>query len=107
MYFHARDLEVLKVSWTRGGRPREITIRTPESRATLNAARAFAGNGFLIPPTKTYWEHVNTWERQTKQAGLSRTHGLWHAYAQNGYIDLTGRKPPVLGGTRTKDLARI
>lgn len=98
------DKLVLKASWTKGGRPREIPIRTPEQRAILNAARAFAGNGSLIPPTKSYREHVNTWETQTKQAGLSKTHGR-HAYAQNRYIDLTSRKPPVLGGMRTKDLS--
>ncbi|MDZ7840380.1 MAG: integrase domain-containing protein [Gammaproteobacteria bacterium] len=99
------DKLVLKASWTKGGRPREIPIRTPEQRVILNAARVFAGNGSLIPPMKSYREHVNTWERETKQAGLSKTHGLRHAYAQNRYLDLTGRKPPVLGGTRTRDLA--
>jgi hypothetical protein len=99
------DKLVLKASWTKGGRPREIPIRTPEQRAILDGAKAFAGNGSLIPPTKTYREHINTWERETKQAGLSKTHGLRHAYAQNRYIDLMGRKPPVLGGMRTRDLS--
>lgn len=98
------DKLVLKASWTKGGRPREVPIRTLAQRAILDAAKAFAGHGSLIPPTKTYREHVNTWEYQTKRVGLSKTHGLRHAYAQNRYIDLTGRKPPVLGGTRTKDL---
>ena len=48
---------------------------------------------------------MNTWENQTKRAGLSKTHGLRHAYAQSRYTDLAGRKPPILGGVRTKELS--
>ena len=99
------DKLALKATWTKGGRPREIPIHTSEQRTILNAAKAFAGNGSLIPPTKTYREHVNTWEHQTKRAGLSKTHGLRHAYAQSRYTELTGRKPPILGGIRTKELS--
>lgn len=98
------DKLVLKGSWTKGGRERAIPIRTQAQRRVLDAAKAFAGNGSLIPPSKSYREHVNTWERQTKQAGLSKTHGLRHAYAQQRYEELTGRRPPVRGGVSAKDL---
>ena len=99
------DKLVLKASWTKGGRAREIPIRTREQREVLNAAKAFAGNGSLIPVTKSYREHMHIWENQTRRGGLSKTHGLRHAYAQTRYTELTGRKPPILGGMRTKDLA--
>lgn len=48
-----------------------------------------------------------TWEYQTRRAGLSKTHGLRHAYAQRRYEELTGRKAPVRGGTPTKALEGV
>ncbi len=98
------DKLVLKSSWTKGGRPREIPIRTQQQREVLNAAKAFAKNGSLIPARKSYREHVMTWEYQTRRAGLSKTHGLRHAYAQRRYEELTGRKAQILGGTPTIQL---
>ncbi len=94
----------LKSSWTKGGRPREIPIRNPHQREVLDAAKAFAKNGSLIPARKSYREHLMTWEYQTRRAGLSKTHGLRHAYAQRRYEELTGRKASILGGTPTKEL---
>jgi hypothetical protein len=99
------DRLVLKASWTKGGRAREIPIRTREQREILNAAKVFAGNGSLIPTAKSYRQHLYFWENQTRRAGLSRTHGLRHVYAQSRYTELTGRKPPILGGMRTNDLS--
>ncbi len=98
------DKLVLKSSWTKGGRPREIPIRSQHQREVLNAAKAFAKNGSLIPARKSYRDHLMTWEYQTRRAGLSKTHGLRHAYAQRRYEELTGRKAPILGGTPTKQL---
>ncbi len=98
------DKLVLKSSWTKGGRPREVPIRTPAQRELLNAAKAFAHNGSLIPARKSYREHLLTWEHQTQRAGLSKTHGLRHAYAQRRYEELTGRKAPIVGGTSAKAL---
>jgi hypothetical protein len=95
---------VLKSSWTKGGRPREIPIRTEYQREVLSTAKAFARNGSLIPVRKSYREHLMTWEYQTRRAGLSKTHGLRHGYAQRRYEELTGRKAPILGGTPTKEL---
>ncbi len=98
------DKLVLKSSWTKGGRPREIPIRSQHQREVLNAAKAFAKNGSLIPARKSYREHLMTWEYQTRRAGLSKTHGLRHAYAQLRYEELTGRKAPILGGTSAREL---
>ena len=101
------DKLVLKSSWTKGGRPREIPIRTQQQREVLNAAKAFAKNGSLIPARKSYRAHVMTWEYQTRRAGLSKTHGLRHAYAQRRYEEFTGRKAPILNGTPTKQLEGV
>jgi len=101
------DRLVLKSSWTKGGRPREIPIRTQHQREVLNAAKAFAKNGSLIPAKKNYRAHLMTWEYQTRRAGLPKTHGLRHAYAQRWYEELTGRKAPILGGTPTNQLEGV
>jgi len=89
---------VLKGSWTKGGRPREIPIRTGYQRGVLEEAKRIAGSGSLIPAHKSYRDHLHTWEHTTRKAGLSKTHGLRHAYAQCRYRELTGWPSPHQGG---------
>ena len=48
------DKIVLKESWTKGGKEREIPLRTDHQRQVLKAAHALAGRGSLIPSNKTY-----------------------------------------------------
>jgi Phage integrase, N-terminal/Integrase len=90
----------LKSSWCKGGRPRAIPIRTPAQRAVLDEAKALAGSGSLIPTHKSYRQQLHTWEYQTAKAGLSHTHGLRHAYAQQRYFELTGFKALAAGGPK-------
>ncbi|MCU7893059.1 MAG: integrase [Candidatus Thiodiazotropha sp. (ex Ustalcina ferruginea)] len=47
---------------------------------------------------------LRVYEGNTLRAGLSRMHGLRHAYAQNRYEELTGCKSPAVGGPETKAL---
>lgn len=95
----------LKPSWTKGGRNREIPIRTEAQRQVLEAAKVLAGSGSLIPAVKTYVEQLRRYEGQCIRAGLSRMHGLRHAYAQRRYMELTGFKAPIAGGPTARDLA--
>jgi hypothetical protein len=88
----------LKPSWTKGGREREIPIRTQEQRQVLDRARQLAGKGSLIPSHKTYVQQLRLYEGQCIRAGLSRMHGLRHAYAQRRFEEITGFKAPVAGG---------
>jgi hypothetical protein len=97
-YADRGDCIALKGSWTKGGRPREVPITTPEQRAVLDRAHALAGAGSLIPPHKTYIEQRHTYDGQCKAAGLSHMHGLRHRYAQTRYEALTGWKCPAAGG---------
>ena len=92
------DRLVLKASWCKGGRDREIPIRTESQRDVLNAALRLAGRGSMIPGERSYVEQVKVYERQTAAAGLHRLHGLRHAYAQARYKELTGREAPAAGG---------
>jgi hypothetical protein len=96
----------LKPSWTKGGLAREVPIRTAEQREVLNRAKALAGKGGgLIPSHKTYVQQLRLYEGQCIRAGLSRMHGLRHAYAQRRYHELTGFQAPLAGGPARSTLS--
>jgi len=88
----------LKASWTKGGRERTVPLRTAEQRALLKDAKKLAGLGALIPGGRNYIEQLRIYERHTANAGLSKMHGLRHAYAQQRYRELTGWPSPHAGG---------
>ena len=98
------DHLVLKASWTKGGRERTIPVRTEAQRDVLNRARHLAGLGSLIPSSRNYVQQLRVYEGNTLRAGLSRMHGLRHAYAQDRYEELTGWSCPAAGGPVAKDL---
>lgn len=95
---------LLKASWTKGGRPREIPIRTQEQRDTLKEAQDLAGLGSLIPGGRQYIQQLKLYECHTANAGLSKLHGLRHAYAQQRYLDLTGWPCPHACGPSARAL---
>jgi len=95
---------LLRASWTKGGRERTVPVRTPEQRAVLEAAKAFAGRGALIPVNRNYIQQLRIYERHSANAGLSKLHGLRHAYAQGRYRELTGWPCPHAGGPPGSDL---
>jgi hypothetical protein len=88
----------LKPSWTKGGRERVVPIRTKPQRELLEKAKLLAGKGSLIPCHKNYKEQKNLYEGQCIRAGLSRMHGLRHAYAQRRFAEITGFQAPIVGG---------
>jgi integrase len=98
------DHLMLKASWTKGGKERIIPIRTEEQREVLNRARRLAGLGSLIPSSRNYAQQLRVYEGNTLRAGLTRMHGLRHAYAQHRYEELTGWPCPAAGGPVAKDL---
>ena len=98
------DRLFLMDSWTKGGREREIPINTPEQRAVLDAAKAFAGSGSLIPKKMNYRGQLNRFKDQCAQAGIHHVHGHRHLYAQVRYEQLTGWPCPAKGGLTSKQL---
>ena len=96
----------LKPSWTKGGRARKIPIRTKAQRECLDRAHRLAGKGSLIPSHRNYVQQLRIYEGNTSRAGLSKMHGLRHAYAQRRYEELTGWKSPAAGGPLSKSLNR-
>jgi len=99
------DHLTLKASWTKGGKARDVPVRTERQRDVLNRARRLAGQGALIPDDRNYVQQLRVYERQTANAGLSKLHGLRHAYAQHRYEELTGWKAPAAGGPVTRALS--
>jgi hypothetical protein len=104
-YADQGDHLVLKPSWTKGGKARTLPIRTPEQREVLDRAYKLAGKGSLIPSSRNYVQQLRIYEGNTIRAGLSKMHGLRHAYAQRRYEELTGWKAPTAGGQATKSLS--
>jgi len=109
------DHITLKDSWTKGGRPRVIPLTQASQRAVLNRAHQLAGKGSLIPPQLTYVQQLKRFERQTANAGLSKTHGLRHRYAQTRYralveerarerLGVPGWTAPAAGGPASREL---
>jgi hypothetical protein len=95
----------LKPSWTKGGKERVIPVRTDRQREVLQRAHQLAGKRALIPVDMNYVQQLRVYERLTANAGLSKMHGLRHAYAQARYEELTGWKAPAAGGPVSKSLS--
>ena len=95
---------MLKASWCKGGREREIPIRTAQQREVLDQTHRLVGRGSMIPSGRSYVEQVKLYERQTTAAGLHKLHGLRHAYAQERYKELTGWASPAAGGKSSAKL---
>jgi site-specific recombinase XerC len=100
------DHLVLKASWTKGGKAREVPLRTAAQRELIDRLHRNVGAGSLIPDHLSYRQQLRRYERHTADAGLSRLHGLRHAYAQRRYRELTGWLAPAAGGPRRAKLSR-
>jgi integrase len=101
----------IKPSWTKGGIGRTIQITNDEQRQWLSkAVQQIAIGESLIPVSRSYKQHLSHYQIQIKQMGISKCHGLRHAYAQRRYKELTkqldpqgkGLVCPVAGGKSSK-----
>ena len=98
---------VLKDSWTKGGREREIPIRTLEQRQLVDEAKALAkGKSLVAPGYATYRDYLHHFRQECRRAGIHRVHGYRHRYAQRRYHELTGWQCPARGGPKSKELSK-
>jgi hypothetical protein len=96
---------VLKDSWTKGGREREIPIRTVEQRALVDEAIALTkGKSLVAPGYKTYRDYLAHFRYECERVGINAFHGHRHFYAQARYKQLTGWECPARGGPTSKKL---
>lgn len=98
------DRLVLKDTWTKGGREREIPIRNAAQRELLEEAKQLAGGGSLIPREMTYASQLQRFRAQCMRAGIHHVHGHRHQYAQERYRELTGWACPAQDGPTSKQL---
>ncbi|WP_312373666.1 phage integrase N-terminal domain-containing protein [Stutzerimonas nitrititolerans] len=89
----------LKGSWTKGGKARQVPIRTRSQERLLEELHAFTKGSSLSPSNLSYKEQLKVYEYQLARAGLSKMHGLRHRYAQRRYTELTGRHAPAVQAT--------
>jgi hypothetical protein len=97
---------VLQGSWTKGGRPRRIPILTEDQRQALDEAKGFVRRkeASLIPLGKTYAQQLHVYTYEVAKVGLSKLHGLRHAYAQRRFLELAGFPCPAAGGPALREL---
>lgn len=95
---------LIKPQWAKGGRGREVPVRTAQQREILARAAALAGSGSMIPKEMSYAKRLKQYEYATNRAGMSKLHGLRHEYAQQRYKELTGWEAPAKGGPTAKEL---
>lgn len=101
------DRLVLKDSWTKGGRTREIPIGTQEQRQLVDEAKSVAKGKSLIPSRfATYVDYLKHFRYECERIGIHAFHGHRHFYAQARYKELTGWECPARGGPTSKQLAR-
>lgn len=81
---------IIKPSWTKGGIGRTIDITNEAQRRWLDKVVRLVPPGHsLIPHDRSYKQHLHHYEAQAKLMGVSKLHGLRHAYAQRRYKELT------------------
>jgi len=101
------DRLVLKDSWTKGGREREIPIRTLEQRQLIDEAKTLAkGKSLVAPGYTTYYAYLKHFRYECERIGIHAFHGHRHFYAQVRYKELTGWNCPARGGPTSKQLTR-
>src|SRR6185369_16534197 len=89
----------------KGGRQREIPIRTHQQRELIDQAKALAkGKSLVAPRYDTYRDYLKYFRYQCERVGIHAFHGHRHFYAQTRYQELTGWACPARGGIRSKQL---
>lgn len=92
------DKLVLKDAWCKGGREREIPIRTLEQRQVVDEAKALAkGKSLVAPSYATYAEYLKHFRYECERVGIHGIHGYRHFYAQARYQELAGWACPARG----------
>ncbi len=93
---------------TKGGRPRNVEIRTPEQRDVLYRAKALVNSsarGSMVPPGKTPQQSKSRLYYVCKKLGIQKQqlgitpHGLRHQFANDRYEGIAGTPSVVRGGS--------
>ena len=97
-YADRGDRIALRASWCKGGRARSVPVLTDAQRELLDRVHAFAGKDALIRPEEKYVQQMRRFERDTRRAGIPKSHRLRHGYGQGRYRELAGFPCSAAGG---------
>jgi integrase len=91
---------------TKGGRPRDVPVITPQQRDLIERAlREVAPGHYVGHPNRTWKQNMNRFYNTMARFGITRAalgvtaHGLRHQHANDRYEELAGETSPVRGGT--------
>jgi hypothetical protein len=99
------DRLVLKDSWCKGGREREVPILRLEQRQVIDEAKALAsGKSLVATGYRTYAAYLKHFRYECERVGIHGVHGHRHFYAQARYQELAGWACPARGGPTRKQL---
>lgn len=95
---------------TKGGRPRDIPLESPEQIALINRLQVIVAKGaFVAEPGRTALQNENRFYNALRRFGITKAelgvtaHCLRHQHANDRYEGLTGEASPVRGGTGTAE----
>ena len=90
---------------TKGGRPRDIPVKTPEQEELIERTlRAVAPGHYVGAPGRTAVQNANRFYNVLRRFEITKAalgvtaHGLRHQHANNRYEELAGEPSPVRGG---------
>lgn len=98
------DKLVLQPSWCKGGRPREIPIRTIEQRSLLNECKLLVKNESMMNKDTSYVKARGALYKACERAEIKNMHGFRHAYAQERYLELMCAQCPKNNGLVYKEM---
>lgn len=95
----ARETGVVSVlDGTKGGRYRQVPIKTSAQRVALERASAAQGRARAVMPPECTWKSWRSGELRQAREAMGGLHELRAAYACERYETETGHKAPCAGG---------
>jgi len=95
---------------TKGGRPRDIPVKTPEQQELIERAlQSVAPGHYVGAPGRTAVQNANRFYNVLRRFEITKAalgvtaHGLRHQHANDRYEELAGEPSPVRGGAGAGD----
>ena len=95
---------------TKGGRPRDIPVQTPEQQELIERAlQSVAPGHYVGAPGRTAVQNANRFYNVLRRFEITKAalgvtaHGLRHQHANDRYEELSGEPSPVRGGAGAGD----
>lgn len=104
-YADRGDRVQLKDTWYKGGRARTVPVLEDAQRELLDRLHAFSGKDSLIRPAERYVQQMGRFERDSRRAGILKSHRLRDGYVQRRYRELAGFPCTAAGGKAVRGMS--